>query len=45
MKKISSFHPDRIQGKDLAPEWLELANQKSAEINAAYEAIKAARKI
>ena len=44
MKKISSFHPDKIQGKDLDPEWLELANQKSAEINQAYETIKAARR-
>jgi len=43
-KKMAAFHPDRIQGKDLAPEWLELANQKSAEINQAYEAIKLARK-
>lgn len=44
-KKMAAFHPDRIQGKDLAPEWLELANQKSAEINQAYEAIKAARNL
>lgn len=40
---MAAFHPDKIQGKDLDPEWLELANQKSVEINAAYEAIKAAR--
>ena len=44
MKKIAAFHPDKIQSKDLDPEWLELANEKSAKINAAYEAIKAARK-
>ena len=43
MKKIAAFHPDKIQGKDLDPEWLELANQKSAEINQAYETIKASR--
>lgn len=43
-KKMAAFHPDRIQGKDLAPEWLELANQKSAEINQAYETIKASRR-
>ena len=43
-KKMAAFHPDKIQGKDLDPEWLELANEKSAKINAAYEAIKAARK-
>ena len=41
---MAAFHPDKIQGKDLDPEWLELANEKSAKINAAYEAIKAARK-
>lgn len=44
MKKIAAFHPDKIQGKDLDPEWLELANQKSAEINQAYETIKASRR-
>ena len=45
MQKMAAFHPDKIQGKDLAPEWLELANQKSAEINRAYETIKSARRI
>ena len=43
MRKIAAFHPDKIEGKDLAPEWLELANQQSAKINQAYETIKAAR--
>ena len=43
-RKMATFHPDKIQGKDLDPEWLELANEKSAKINAAYETIKAARK-
>lgn len=42
-KKMAAFHPDKIQGKDLDPEWMELANQKSAEINKAYETIKNAR--
>lgn len=42
-RKLAAFHPDKIQGKDLDPEWVELANQKSAEINRAYETIKAAR--
>ena len=45
MKNFAAFHPDKIQGKDLAPEWLELANQKCAEINRAYETIKSARRI
>lgn len=43
-KKMAAFHPDKIQGKDLDPEWMELANQKSAEINQAYETIQAARR-
>lgn len=43
-KKLATFHPDKIEGKDLDPEWVELANQKSAEINQAYETIQAARR-
>lgn len=43
-KKLAAFHPDKIEGKDLDPEWVELANQKSAEINQAYETIQAARR-
>lgn len=42
-RKIAAFHPDKIQGKDLDPEWVELANEKSAKINAAWEIIKKAR--
>ena len=41
--KMAAFHPDKIQSKDLGPEWMELANQKTAEINRAYEKIKAMR--
>ena len=43
-RKMAVFHPDKIEGKDLDPEWVELANQKSAEINQAYETIKAVRR-
>lgn len=43
-RKMAAFHPDKIQGKYLDPEWIELANRKSAEINQAYETIKAARR-
>ena len=43
-RKIAAFHPDKIQGKDLAPEWIELANEKSAMINQAYETIMATRR-
>lgn len=43
-RKMAVFHPDKIEGKDLDLELVELVNQKSAEINQAYEAIKAARR-
>ena len=43
-KKMAAFHPDKIQGKDLDPEWVELANEKSAKINQAYETIQVARR-
>ena len=43
-KKLAAFHPDKIEGKDLDPEWEALANEKSAQINQAYETIKAARR-
>jgi len=43
-RKMAAFHPDKIQGKDLDPEWVELANEKSAKINQAYETIQAARR-
>jgi len=43
-RKLAAFHPDRIQGKDLDSQWLELAEQKCAEINQAYEMIKAVRR-
>lgn len=42
-RKMATFHPDRIQGKDLAPEWVELANEKSSKINQAFEIIQSAR--
>lgn len=42
-RKIGKFHPDKIQGKGLDPEWLEMANAKSAEINEAYNVIRNAR--
>ena len=34
------FHPDTISGKDLADEFIELAEQKFKSINSAYEMIK-----
>lgn len=44
-RKIAKFHPDKILGKDLDPEWMELANAKSAKINEAYNIIRNARKL
>ena len=41
---MAAFHPDKIQGKDLDPELVALANEKSTQINQAYETIKAARR-
>ena len=35
---------DVLESKDLDPEWVALANEKSAQINQAYETIKAARR-
>lgn len=42
-KQMAQYHPDAISGKDLAPAFIEFANQQSARINQAYETIKAAR--
>jgi DnaJ like chaperone protein len=42
--KAQEFHPDKIEGKGLPPEFIKFANDKLAEINAAYEAITAAQK-
>jgi len=36
--KISQYHPDKVQ--NLAPELQTLAEERSKEINAAYEALK-----
>ena len=37
--RIRQYHPDRLA--DMAPELQEIAQQRSAEINAAYEKLKA----
>lgn len=41
--QMAQYHPDAISGKDLAPAFIEFANQKAAKINEAYEAIKKER--
>ncbi len=39
-QKVGEYHPDRIEGKGLPPEFIKFANDKLAEINAAYAAVK-----
>ena len=38
-KKVAEYHPDKIEGKGLPPEFIKFANDKVAEINAAYDAV------
>ncbi len=38
-KKVAEYHPDKIEGKGLPPEFIKFANDKVAEINASYEAV------
>lgn len=42
-QKAIEFHPDKIEGKGLPPEFMKFANDKLAEINAAYDAITKVR--
>jgi len=42
-QKCAEFHPDKIAGKGLPPEFIKFANDRLAEINAAYAAVKKAR--
>jgi DnaJ like chaperone protein len=43
-KKAAEFHPDKIEGKGLPPEFIKFANDQLAEINASYEAVMSSRK-
>jgi len=43
-KKAAEFHPDKIEGKGLPPEFIKFANDRLAEINASYEQVLASRK-
>ncbi len=43
-RKISQYHPDKLVSKGLPDEMIDLATEKSKQIRAAYERIKAARK-
>lgn len=42
-QRIRQFHPDKIQGKDLAPEFLAFATRQTQAINQAYRLILSAR--
>lgn len=43
-QKCAEFHPDKIEGKGLPPEFIKFANDKLAEINGAYDAVTKARR-
>jgi len=43
-RQMSQHHPDKLVSKGLPEEMIELAKEKSQEIQAAYERIKASRK-
>lgn len=43
-KKVAEYHPDKIEGKGLPPEFIKFANDKLSEINAAYDTVTKARK-
>jgi DnaJ like chaperone protein len=38
-QKASEFHPDKIEGKGLPPEFIKFANDRLAEINESYAAV------
>lgn len=42
-KMVSEFHPDRVAGKDLSPEFVKLAEDKFREVQDAYEKIRKER--
>ena len=43
-QKAIEFHPDKIEGKGLPPEFIKFANDRLAEINESYDAVMAAKK-
>ncbi len=40
-QKVAEYHPDKIEGKGLPPEFIKFANDKVAEINGSYDAVMA----
>ncbi len=43
-QKAMEYHPDKIEGKGLPPEFIKFANDRLAEINDSYDTIMATRK-
>lgn len=43
-QKVAEFHPDKIEGKGLPPEFIKFANDKVAEINGSYDAVMSSLK-
>lgn len=43
-QKASEFHPDKIEGKGLPPEFIKFANDRLAEINESYATVTGSRK-
>ncbi len=43
-QKASEYHPDKIEGKGLPPEFIKFANDRLAEINESYDTIMSSRK-
>jgi len=41
---MSQHHPDKLVAKGLPPEMMQLAKEKTQEIQAAYDRVKTARK-
>lgn len=44
-RKVAEYHPDKIESKGLPPEFIKFANDKVAEINAAYNALMEQHKV
>ena len=42
-RKAAEYHPDKIEGKGLPPEFIKFANEKLAEVNASYDAVMKSR--
>ena len=42
-EKVSHFHPDKLESKQLPKEFIEFANSQLAKINQAYDTIRKAR--